>query len=177
MSRENPSAAAAAAAESEEKKTFEEDHFFDSTLESVNKAEDIVEKQLAAFGWPEDIAYRFCLSVREAMANAVIHGNLGLTMGKDEDGYSARIAEAQRSEENKAKRVKVYYHLTKDEATVHIKDEGNFIPTIKRDPTTGEALLKGSGRGLFLIDKGIDNLQFFPGEIILHKQNRDEDAI
>ncbi len=38
--------------------------------------------------------------------------------------------------------------------------------------------MKGSERGLPLIAMKVDNLEFSPGEVILHKQRKDdEDAI
>lgn len=167
-----------APAESEKKEAYEEELSLESRRDSIDVVEGKVEKKLVEFGWPEDTVYKFSVAVHEALANAIIHGNLGLKMGDNEDGFPAAVAAAEELEENKSKRVKVYIRLSKDDATVQIKDEGTFVPDVMMDPTSQEGLLKGSGRGFLMINMGIDNLQFFPGEIILHKQNKgDEDGI
>ena len=47
----------------------------ESTLESVNKAEEMADQQAARAGLDEDTRGGFSMAVREAMINAVLHGN------------------------------------------------------------------------------------------------------
>ena len=54
-------------------------HTMESTLESVNKAEEMAEKAASLAGFDEDARGGISMAVREAMINAVMHGN----------GYSA----------------------------------------------------------------------------------------
>lgn len=167
-----------APAESEKKEVYENEFSLESRRDAIGAIDKLIERELAERGWPEDAAYRFSLAVHEALANAIIHGNLGLKMEDDESGFPAAVAAAEESEENKSKRVKVHVRLSKDDARVQVKDEGAFVPDVMVDPTSEEKLLKGSGRGFLIIDAGVDSLQFSPGEIILYKQNRgDEDRI
>src|SRR2546423_13259198 len=47
----------------------------DSTLESVDAAEEAVLKEASELGFDEDDQHRIGMSVRECMVNAVVHGN------------------------------------------------------------------------------------------------------
>jgi hypothetical protein len=47
----------------------------ESTLESVNKSEEMADQQAARAGLDEDTRGGFSMAVREAMINAVLHGN------------------------------------------------------------------------------------------------------
>ena len=53
----------------------DEEHVFDSTLESVDAAEAIVLKEAKELGFDEDDEHKIGISVRECMVNAVVHGN------------------------------------------------------------------------------------------------------
>ena len=46
-----------------------------STLESVDAAEEIVLKTAGEMGFDEDARFQIGLAVRESMVNAVVHGN------------------------------------------------------------------------------------------------------
>jgi anti-sigma regulatory factor (Ser/Thr protein kinase) len=158
----------------EDAKIFEESFSWDNDPENAERAAEMTKEELVRLGWPEEAAYKFSLAVAEAVANATIHGNLGIDKKDGEDNYEERIRKAQ--EENEAKRVKVYFRFTKEEATAQIKDEGKFIPPKEMiDPTEGDNLLKSSGRGFLIIFDGTDNVEFLEGETILHKQNQQGD--
>jgi anti-sigma regulatory factor (Ser/Thr protein kinase) len=155
---------------------YEEEFFWDNELGNSDRAQEMTEEKLLAFGWPEDQASAFSQAVHEAVDNAIVHGNLNVERNDGGSEYMERIKTAQ--EANKEKQIRIYFRFTKDEATAQIKDEGNFVPENIIDPTTHERLLNGSGRGSFIIDNGVDDLTFSPGEVILHKQRKDdEDAI
>ena len=134
-----------------------------------------MEDKLKELEWPEDQADAFVFAVREVMMNAIVHGNLNVNRKDGEKDFLDRIKAAQQVEENKQKQVKVYFRFTKDEATAQIKDEGNFVPDEIVDPTTKDQLLSGSERGLPLIMMKVDNATFSPGEVILHKQRKDNE--
>jgi hypothetical protein len=159
--------------ESKEKEgIFEIDRSWENDPKNIDVAQRLAYEKLLEMGWDEDQAGEFSLAVAEAMANAILHGNLGVNRKDGPEDYIERIKEAQEKDENKEKRAEMYLCFTKDEATARIKDAGNYVPEAMVDPTTGEYLLKGSERGLYLIGTKVDDLEFFPGEIIFKKRRK-----
>jgi anti-sigma regulatory factor (Ser/Thr protein kinase) len=157
---------------------YEESFSWENDIENADRAREIAEVKLTELGWPEDQRFAFSLAVDEAVANATLHGNLGVDKKDGEEGYMERITAAQQLEENKAKRVEIFFRFTPEEAFAQIKDAGNFVPEGIVDPASEDRLLKGSGRGLPLIAMKVDGMQFSPGEIIFWKKRNDnEDAI
>lgn len=111
----------------------------DSTLESVNKAEEMADQVASQAGFDEDTRGGITMSVREAMINAVMHGN----------GYSSE------------KRVNLTFEQTGKELVVTIADEGKGLdPEELPDPLAPENLMKQSGRGIFLIRAFMDEVRF-----------------
>ena len=51
------------------------EELLESTLESVDQAEDTVLRLALAMGFDEDDRHRIGIAVRECMVNAVVHGN------------------------------------------------------------------------------------------------------
>ena len=51
------------------------DQMLDSTLDSVDVAEESVLREAQELGFDEDEQHRIGMSVRECMVNAVVHGN------------------------------------------------------------------------------------------------------
>lgn len=130
----------------------------ESTLESVNKAEEMADKVAAQAGIDEDTRSGVSMAVREAMINAVLHGN----------NYDP------------AKRVNLTLEQNGKELIVTIIDEGRgFVPEEVPDPLAPENLLKESGRGIFLMRAFMDEVRFRklnPGtEIILIKRLQSSD--
>lgn len=128
----------------------------ESSLESVNKAEEEATKIATRFGFDEDETGRISMAVREAMINAVLHGN----------------------HYDPGKRVSLAFENTPDELVISIRDEGPGLdPTGVADPLAPENLLKQSGRGIFLIRAFMDEVRFRnlqPGtEITLIKRVHD----
>jgi serine/threonine-protein kinase RsbW len=111
------------------------DQRFESTLESVDRAEEDVVGLAQQLGFPEEETYRLGYAVREAMVNAVVHGNR----------YSAN------------KQVHLVVGRSESGVEVIIEDEGNgFDITRMSDPLAEENLLNQSGRGITLIRAFVD---------------------
>jgi serine/threonine-protein kinase RsbW len=109
----------------------------DSTLESVDSAEELACGLAQRAGFDDDDVMKIGLAVRESMVNAVVHGNR----------YSA----------HKKVRLAVTHHESR--LTVRISDQGegfdfNHLP----DPLAEGNLLRTSGRGIFLIRSFMDEV-------------------
>jgi len=111
----------------------------ESTLDSVNKAEEMADQVAAQAGFDEDTRGGLAMAVREGMINAILHGN----------AYAPD------------KRVNLSFEQTPQEMIVTISDEGHgFVPEEVPDPLAPENLLKGSGRGIFLMRAFMDEVRF-----------------
>ena len=112
-----------------------------STLESVDKVEELVIAEAGKVGFEEDDQHQIGMAVRECAVNEVVHGNR----------YSSKKVvhlEIQRSTQG---------------LTVIIGDEGEgFSMTSLPDPLAPENLLKQSGRGLLLIRAFMDDFDLHP---------------
>lgn len=114
-------------------------HTMESTLDSVNKAEEMADKAAAKAGFDEDTRGGIAMAVREAMINAVMHGN----------GYSSD------------KRVNLSFEETGGNLVITIADEGPGLdPDDVPDPLAPENLMKQSGRGIFLMRAFMDEVKF-----------------
>ena len=114
-------------------------HTMESTLESVNKAEEMADKAASQAGFDEDVRGGISMAVREAMINAVMHGN----------GYSPD------------KRVKLSFEQSGGNLVITIRDEGEGMdPAEVPDPLAPENLMKQSGRGIFLMRAFMDDVKF-----------------
>src|SRR4051812_3534750 len=103
---------------------------FESTLESVDEAETLVLQVAEDAGLEEEDLHKLGMAVREAMVNAVVHGNR----------YNLR------------KKVHLVLACTEEALRLSITDEGEgFELTELPDPLAEENLLRQSGRGLLLI--------------------------
>lgn len=113
----------------------------DSTLDSVDKAEELVMKEAAGIGFEEDEQHQIGMAIRECMVNAVVHGNR----------YS------------KNKKVHLEIERSKESLVVTIGDEGaGFDMRALPDPLAPENLLRQSGRGLLLIRAFMDEFDLHP---------------
>ena len=106
------------------------ERFLDSTLESVDHAEEITVALAKKAGFDEDDLIKIGMAVRESMVNAVVHGNR----------YNAN------------KKVRFQVSKNTEKLTVRIADEGEgFDCDNLPDPLAPENLFRSSGRGIFLI--------------------------
>jgi serine/threonine-protein kinase RsbW len=128
-------------AETENGEVSKSNMTLDSTLESVEVAEEIVLKAARDLGIEEDDLGQIGMAIRETMVNAVVHGNR----------YNAK------------KRVHLSVETTPSSLIVTIGDEGEgFDMNALPDPLAEENLLRQSGRGLLLIRAFMDDFDLHP---------------
>ena len=110
----------------------------ESTLESVDHAEDLAVGLARRAGFDEEDLMKIGLAVRESMVNAVVHGN----------------------RYNTNKKVRFSASMNGSRFTVRVTDEGEGFDYVNLpDPLTPENLLRTSGRGIFLIRSFMDDFQ------------------
>ncbi|MDR3742071.1 MAG: ATP-binding protein [Terracidiphilus sp.] len=110
-----------------------------STMDSVAEIEAAAEKLAAEAGMDEDERFRFTMAIREAAVNAVLHGN----------------------DYDPSKRVTASLQNTGKSLIITIADEGKGLdPDSLPDPLAPENLLRGTGRGIFLIRSFMDEVHF-----------------
>ena len=90
-------------------------------------------------GLDEDERFRLGMAVREAAVNAVLHGN----------------------EYDPSKKITVSLENTGSQLVISVADEGKGLdPDTLPDPLAPENLLRGTGRGIFLIRSFMDEVHF-----------------
>ena len=118
-----------------------QEHQLESTLDSVDRAEQAAVDLARKIGFNEDDQNSISMAVRECMVNAVAHGNK----------YNAR------------KRVYLKLEAQPKTLVITIGDEGDgFSETDVPDPLAQENLLKQSGRGLLLMRAFMDECEHAP---------------
>ena len=91
------------------------------------------------------------IALREALANAIIHGN----------------------HENPRKHVHVRFRCNPDEVSIAVKDEGRgFDINEMPDPTAPENIGAGHGRGIYLMKAFMDEVRFEEGGVVVHMRKR-----
>ena len=108
-------------------------------MESVNEVEALAEKIAADAGLDEDASFHVTMAVREAAVNAVLHGN----------------------EYDPDKEI-TFSHQNNGKSLIFvITDEGRGVdPAQLPDPRDEANLLRGTGRGIFLIRSMMDEVHF-----------------
>ena len=110
-----------------------------STIESVDMVEKTAEEFAERAGFDEDTVPNIAMAVREAAVNAVLHGN----------AYDP------------AKQITANFETNSDSLIVRIADQGPGLnPDAVPDPLAPENILRGSGRGIFLIRAFMDEVNF-----------------
>jgi serine/threonine-protein kinase RsbW len=110
-----------------------------STMESVSEVETAADKLAEAAGLDDDDRFRLAMAVREAAVNAVLHGN----------------------EYDPTKNITVSLENTGESLVISIADQGKGLdPETLPDPLAPENLLRGTGRGIFLIRSFMDEVHF-----------------
>ena len=107
---------------------------------SGKKVSARIMNSLSPYSLQQNRLFDIKLSVEEAVRNAVVHGN----------------------KSNPRLFVRVNYKIESDQVKIEVEDEGaGFDPASIPDPTNNkEAMLKESGRGVWLIKKLMDKVDF-----------------
>ena len=96
---------------------------------------------------------RVAVALREALVNAIYHGNLDLTsalLEDDEAQFTDLAARRPHQEPYASRRVHLIARETRNEVTYVIRDEGQgFDLSTLPDPTLPQNLERRTGRGLF----------------------------
>ena len=108
-----------------------------SRIEAIGEAAGAATDAARRLGFADDALFGVELAVREAVTNAVLHGN-------------------QRDE---SKPVEVGLSGTEAELVITVRDRGaGFDPEAVADPTAAENILKASGRGILFMRTFMDEV-------------------
>ena len=110
-----------------------------SRIEAVAEAAQAAAKFISSVGLGEEIAFGVDMAVREAVTNAVLHGN----------------------KQELAKMVEVTLLNTTSALEITVRDHGTgFDPGSVPDPTDPQNLMKTSGRGILFMRTFMDEVQW-----------------
>ena len=103
------------------------------------------------------------VALHEALTNAILHGNLGLSseLRETEEKEYYRLAVERKTQPPwSERRVHIRVTLNGQEAVFVVRDEGEgFDPELLPDPTDPSNLERVSGRGLLLIQTFMDHVE------------------
>jgi serine/threonine-protein kinase RsbW len=112
---------------------------FSSSFEFMDTVHDLTNEVLASAGFNDDDRYWLTIAVREAITNAVKHGN----------------------RQDPGKLVDVEFQLNGEELRVTVRDHGEgFDVGAVPDPRLPENLLKDKGRGIYYIRTFMDRTDY-----------------
>jgi serine/threonine-protein kinase RsbW len=112
-----------------------------SRVESIAEAAAAADAAARRYGLSEEAAFGLDMAVREAVTNAVLHGN----------------------KQDESKQVEITFAEEGGEFVVTVRDRGEgFDPTGVADPTAAENLLKTSGRGILFMRNFMDTVEWQP---------------
>lgn len=110
-----------------------------SRIDAIDEAAIAVASFASRSGIDEQAAFGVDMAVREAIANAVIHGNK-----LDEDKF-----------------VTISVASSPDSLEIKVRDQGQgFDPGTLSDPTEEENIMKTSGRGIFFMRNFMDEVDW-----------------
>lgn len=111
-----------------------------SRIDTVAAAAAAVADFVCRSGVSDEAAFGIDMAVREAVTNAVLHGN--------------------RQDEGKV--VEIILKSSPDAVEISVHDQGlGFSPEAVPDPTAQENILKTSGRGIFFMRSFMDEVDWF----------------
>src|SRR5271163_1893372 len=123
----------------------------DSTLETVNNAEETASRMAAEAGFDDEEIMKISMAeimkismaVREGAVNAVLHGN----------AYDPN------------KKVTLAFERNDHDLVIVVRDQGKGLDVSRiPDPLAPDNLLKTSGRGIFLIRSFMDVVEIHPSQ-------------
>lgn len=98
--------------------------------------------ELRSFGAQEELIFDIRVAIEEALRNAMIHGN----------------------KLDPEKKVKVEAEVSGGQVKICVEDEGSgFDPRRVPDPTNEENILKTSGRGVYMMNHLMDDVNYENG--------------
>jgi len=110
-----------------------------SRFEHIDLIQVVVDDALERLGLDDDARHWVGIAIREAVANAIKHGN--------------RL--------DPEKQVQVELAIADDEAIIRVVDEGEgFDVQAVDDPLAPENLLKPNGRGIFYMKNFMDEIEY-----------------
>ena len=110
-----------------------------SRIETVATAAAAVAEFIGRSGISDDAAFGIDMAVREAVTNAVLHGN----------------------RQDETKTVDIVLKSSPDAVEISVNDQGpGFNPEEVPDPTANENILKASGRGIFFMRTFMDEVDW-----------------
>jgi len=110
-----------------------------SRYEMVEMAQTVLAHLATLVGFDEDASHYMNVALREAVINAIKHGN-----ERDED-----------------KRVEIEFVLHEAAMEIVVRDEGDgFDPAAVPDPLAQENLLKPHGRGIFFMRSFMEKVDY-----------------
>jgi serine/threonine-protein kinase RsbW len=110
-----------------------------SRIETVATAAAAVAEFIGRSGISDDAAFGIDMAVREAITNAVLHGN----------------------RQDETKTVDIVLKSSPDAVEISVHDQGpGFNPEDVPDPTATENILKTSGRGIFFMRTFMDEVDW-----------------
>jgi serine/threonine-protein kinase RsbW len=113
-----------------------------SRFENIELVQLILRGSLERLGLDEDNRHWIDVAVREAVANAIKHGN----------------------RQDPGKQVQVDLAMEGDSLVIRVQDEGiGFDPAHLDDPLAPENLLKPNGRGIFYMKSFMDQIEYCAG--------------
>ncbi len=112
-----------------------------SRFENIELVQVVLRDSLERLGVDEDTRHWVDVAVREAVANAIKHGNA----------------------QDPGKQVHVDLFCEGDDVVIQVEDEGvGFDPDQLRNPLAPENLLKPNGRGIFYMKSFMDDIHYGP---------------
>lgn len=113
-----------------------------SRFENIELVQVVLKDCLERLGVDEDTRHWVDLAVREALANAIKHGN----------------------EQEPSKQVHVDLAVEAGELVIQVEDEGmGFDPSQVLDPLAPENILRPNGRGITFMKSFMDDVQYGSG--------------
>lgn len=113
-----------------------------SRFENIELVQVVLRDCLQRISMDEDTQHWVDVAVREALANAIKHGN----------------------DQNPAKQVHVDLIVEGAEVVIQVEDEGvGFDPSHLEDPLAPENLLRPNGRGIFYMKSFMDDIKYGSG--------------
>jgi serine/threonine-protein kinase RsbW len=110
-----------------------------SRFENIELVQVVLRDCLERLGLEEDSRHWVDVAVREALANAIKHGN----------------------EQNPSKQVHVDLAVEDNHLVIRVEDEGlGFDPAHLGDPLAPENLLRPNGRGIFYMKSFMDEIKY-----------------